>query len=472
MKIKILQALLYIFCLQGLAQQPVTNSGNWQIHPGGSLSIAGSFTNTASANFLNNGSVYAKGSITSDQPAMIAGTGTIFLNGSTTQTIAGTTSFRTNHITTDNAGGFILNTDLSISGVHTFTNGIINTSVTPTYIIYENGATYTGDNDARHIAGWAKKVGATDFIFPVGNGTVERTIRLNSLTAPSEFAVRHNAPSPNPYQLITPLMAVNSDENWEVTKTYGGNASVTLTWDNSKVPFFNWTVADVRVAAYNGSNYWFNAGGSATGDASTGTITSNVVSLFNRFTFAGTSDVLPVTLIGFNAKRNNKYTEILWKTANENNIEYYTTERSDNGSYFYSLTQVRAHNLPDIQDYFVADKKTVNQYAYYRLKIVSTGGNIQYSSVIKVSNLNPVTSLHLQSNPVKSRLTLVPLNGLNGSFDYHIFSAGAQLVQKGKINIQSGGQVELPLRINAKPGSYTLTVSSKEQNFTIRFIVQ
>ena len=104
------------------------------------LYINGSLTNTSAASLTNNGSLYVLQNLANDQAAMAAGTGTLYLNGTATQTVSGAQLFKTNNLVTNNTAGFTLNNDLSVSGVHTFTAGVITTSATPNYLMYEAGS--------------------------------------------------------------------------------------------------------------------------------------------------------------------------------------------------------------------------------------------------------------------------------------------------------------------------------------------
>ncbi|RYF83844.1 MAG: hypothetical protein EON98_09900, partial [Chitinophagaceae bacterium] len=137
---KIFIAFSVLFCLNSSAQQAITNAGSLKVHAGAQLSFFGSFTNTATASLANNGSLYAKRDVLSQQPAMNAGSGTLYFNGSVLQTVSGTQAFKTYNLVTNNASAVVLNTDLVVSGVHTFTNGLITTSATPAYLVYEAGS--------------------------------------------------------------------------------------------------------------------------------------------------------------------------------------------------------------------------------------------------------------------------------------------------------------------------------------------
>ncbi len=182
---KLIALLAVISCLQADAQVGVVNNGGLNVHSGATISVNGTLNNKTSATLINDGSIYLNGTLTNDETGMSPGTGSLYLNGSTAQSVAGTASFKTYNLITANSAGITLNNDLSVSGTHTFSAGLIHSSAIPNYLIYEAGASYTGDGDTRHMTGWVKKKGNTGFIFPFGNGTHERTAAIAVLSASS-----------------------------------------------------------------------------------------------------------------------------------------------------------------------------------------------------------------------------------------------------------------------------------------------
>ena len=472
MKKKILHIAFLLFCVYTNAQQAITNRGNLQIYTGASVSGFGNFTNTSTAAFVNNGNLHVKGHLINDQAAMTTGTGTLYLDGTSLQIVAGSQAFKTYHLNTNNGGGITLNNNLSVSGIHTFTNGVITTSATPNYLIYEAGSSYTGDGDTKHVNGWVKKTGSTNFIFPVGNGTVERVIALNSLSVSSEFNVRYLANTPNITQRQAPIWSVDNVEYWSVQKASGGTASVAMNWNYSKVYFPNYIVADIRVAGYNGS-LWTDNGGSATGNAATtGTITSSSISSFNLFTFGSVSYVLPLALISFNATRNDNYTLITWTTERENNTDHFVVERSDNGSSFYAISQLAARNSGATEQYTIRDNAPINHIAYYRLRSVDKEGKEILSRIVSVKVFSPDNLLTLLINPVHDQISLAASSQLKGIFNYSIRTINGQLIQEGKLIIQNGGQYTILLKRIQEAGTYTLEVSNGLQRFSYKLMIQ
>lgn len=470
---RILFPLLILFsCKLTIAQTAATNTGILYISGSSDIFFAGSdFTNNSGSALTNNGQLYVKGNLTNNQSSMAVGTGTLYLNGSAAQSVNGSQAFRTYHLNTNNSSGITLNNNLSVTGIHTFTSGVIVTSATPNYLIYEAGSSYTGDADNRHVNGWVKKFGTTNFIFPLGNGTVERTAGITNLSVASEINAAYRQPTNNIYNLQGPLVQVQDKEYWQIDKISGGTAQVALNWDNSKVAFPPVLTADIRVAYYNGS-LWTNSGGTAVGNyATTGTVTSNAVSSFGPFTFGFVSIPLPLDFIDFTAERISGHTQLNWTTAYGLNTDHFIVERSDDGTRFREIGRVAARNSGNIEIYSSSDFEPVSLIAYYRLKSVDIDGKEKLSPVISIKTPNSNNSLTLAANPVHNQVTLNATSELSGAFVYRIHAINGKLMQQGCLAIQSGGQYVIPLKGIFEAGVYTLEVSNGLESFRYKLVV-
>ena len=402
---------------------------------------------------------------------MATGTGTLYIDGGAAQSISGSATFRTFNFISNNAAGVTLNNNLSVSGAHTFSNGIINSSATPNYLVYEAGSTYSGNGDTRHVNGWVKKIGSTDFVFPVGNGTVERTVALSSLSGSSEFNAKYFATTPFTTQRQTPIYEIDPAEYWNINMVSGGTASVTLNWDYSKVYFPNWIIPDIRVAGYNGS-LWVNNGGTASGTAATtGTITSASVSGFNLFTFGSQSYILPLNLISFTAQRQDNFTQLAWTTVNEFYVSRFVVERSDDNLHFYAIGELPARNSGNMENYYSRDNSAINGIAYYRLRYIDSDGKEKLSAIVPVTDVKTVNDLQLLTNPVRNKVTLVATGRLTGEFEYQVSMINGQVVQKGMLSVLNSGQYEIPLNGKLQPGTYSLKVTSRVQSFYFKILI-
>jgi hypothetical protein len=458
-------ACLLFICHNNLnAQVNLQNNGTLYIAAASdTFFINGSFTNASGTAFTNNGKLYVKQDISNDESSMVAGTGTLFLNGSSTQTISGTQVFKTFNLVTNNTAGITLNNNLSVSGNHTYTAGLITTSAAPNYMIYESGSSYTGSNDSRHVNGWVKKTGNTNFVFPVGNAAYERSIVLINLTASGEFNVKHNgAVTPNRLSTYNPLVYIDTSEYWTINKVSGAAAQIAMNWDNSKIPFPNLMVSDIRVTNYDGT-FWRSIGGAASGSSlTTGNVTSSSVSAFNRnFTFGSVSYVLPIKIISFTAGRINGYTKLNWTIGSELNVASYELQRSDDGIGFYTIQLQLPYNRNGTEFYSYDDRKILNGTAFYRLKVNNLSSQVNYSPLVTVSVNTAGKEFYVITNPVDASIDLHAGAAIKGSYNYSIINTAGQLMQAGILDIKNEGTYSIFLKPSIVAGAYILLVQNE-----------
>lgn len=465
MKIRILPVALLLFCMDINAQEALTNTGNLQIYTGAEVVVFGSFNNASGAALTNNGRLYVSQNITNNQASMAAGTGTLYLNGTATQTIAGAQTFKTFNLVTNNSAGFTLNNNLSASGLHTYTAGLITPSAAPNFMIYESGASYTGDNDSKHVNGWVKKNGNSDFIFPVGNGTYERTIALTGLTTTSEFNVKYfDGPTPNTSSLFPPLVLVDVNEYWTINKISGGSAMVAMNWDNSKVPVPQVLTSNIRAVYYNDS-FWASIGGTGTGNtATTGAVTSNSVSAFNNtFTLGSVAYVLPLNIVSFDGKRNGTYNKLNWTINNETGVKQYQLQRSNDAVNFTTINVQAAKNNGGIELYAYDDVAAMQDKVYYRLRCVNNNGEILYSGIVVIAqSANDRKDFYVIKNPVAEKIDIYAAAAIKGTYTYTLTNNAGQIVQIGKLDIRNEGVYTINLQNYLSSGMYVLVVTNGE----------
>jgi len=474
MKGKLILLFLLAVNVYGKAQQAFSNNGNMQIHSGASLTGFGNFTNASSGVLINNASIYIKGNLTNNQSAMSAGTGTLYLNGSSAQSVNGAQPFKTNNLETNNSAGFTLDNDLSTSGIHTFTSGLITFSIIPNYLVYEAGFSHTGSADSRHVTGWVKKNGNTDFIFPVGDNTYLRTAAVSSLSASSEINCKYYRPTTNIYNLTSPVVRVKANEYWQIDKISGGTARITLNWDNSKVMMDNVLLSDILVAHYTGGS-WTDAGGSpsATGNvATTGSVISNAVSTFSPFTIGYKSFPVPLQLLSFTAERRSGTTYLNWVTDNEENVSHFDVQRSYDAINYSSIGNVAARNSGAREQYNLEDRSPLKGFAWYRIRPVDIDGKFSYSRIAVVSELDIKSTSFMVMNPVRSAITVFNKTGAEGQFEYRIFNSAGQLMTRGNVNIANNGGALLPLPSQTASGIYVLELSNSKIQFRQKVLVE
>lgn len=470
MKTRILN-ISFLLLGYSVTHAQVQNTG--RIHISGAadvLYISNAFTNANTATLTNNGQLHLLQGLTNNE-SMTVGTGTLYLSGSSNQSIAGSQPFRTNNLIINNSAGVTLNNNLHVSNTHTFTTGIITTSATPNYMVYESGSSHSGSGDNRHVNGWVKKIGSTDFAFPVGNGTVVRPVSLTNISASSEFNVRHNTVTPNTANMQSPIINVDGSEYWTINRVTGGNARVLMNWNHSKIAFPGYVVADIRAVYYNVSQ-WTNQGGTASGTISTtGTITSNVMSAFGNFTFGSISAVLPVHFLSINGKAEKSFNTISWKTAEEYNVHHYEIMRSADGTNFVTIGTVDAKNIAGTSSYAFDDKNPLDK-AWYRVKNVDIDGKSAYTSIILLSRSGDNNGLTLV-NSIVDNIIYLKADGTNkDNYQYQVMNMSGQIVQKGQINIQQQRLIAINIDQKLSAGMYLLNIFNNTAKLQEKIIVR
>lgn len=135
------------------------------------------------------------------------------------------------------------------------------------------------------------------------------------------------------------------------------------------------------------------------------------LAIYNRYTAAGymlPAAPLPVELLGLEATRSGTASVLAWKTATENNNDYFSVERSADGQHFESLGKVKgAGNSTVEQHYRFTDRNPSRGINYYRLQQTDFDGKTSNSPIVSVTFDDRQETLALYPNPVGSELTVV-----------------------------------------------------------------
>ena len=117
--------------------------------------------------------------------------------------------------------------------------------------------------------------------------------------------------------------------------------------------------------------------------------------------------VLPVELTKFEARSKNDMVELSWRTASEQNNDYFEVEHSFDGITFNVAGKVRGQGTTTIPvDYAFLHRQPVIGNNYYRLKQVDYDGVFAYTDVVVV-NMDPRTDgVLIYPNPTGSQVVI------------------------------------------------------------------
>lgn len=118
----------------------------------------------------------------------------------------------------------------------------------------------------------------------------------------------------------------------------------------------------------------------------------------------GSIIVLPIELLSFDSKTTDDGVKLLWETATEVNNDYFTLEKSVNGSDFMEIGKVKgAGNSSKLVNYEWTDEQPSQGISYYRLKQTDFDGLFTYSDIIPVKFSHNKKHFAVAPNPAKDK---------------------------------------------------------------------
>ncbi|MDD4150696.1 MAG: T9SS type A sorting domain-containing protein [Bacteroidales bacterium] len=396
-----------------------------------------------------------------------------FNSSESSQNLSGIGQVNINNLTMANtfaSGVLNLLMPISISNALTLTN---NNIICDDVNYIEMGSTSSVSpaegRASSYIDGPMFKVGNTAFVFPIGSGNTWAPIGIEAPANASSISAIYNL-SNGPYNWSTAYMCSGSEmlyasgvENWELTTTdsYPG---VTLYWKSADSDIVE--PADIIVAHYNGT-CWKNMGGTADGDASSGSISSTVTfTSYNPITFATKSkdNPLPVSLLNFEANCNGNYSELSWTTASETNNNMFEIEFSTNAQDWTQIGTVYGNgNTNSISNYNFDYLPENNFPAYYRLVQIDFDGK-RTELAMNSTDCSTATDskITIMPNPANEYVKIVSNTELTNE-PYTLTNTMGQQVIKG---IANGYETEIKLE-NLNPGVYYLLLPGKKDSFKL-----
>lgn len=147
---------------------------------------------------------------------------------------------------------------------------------------------------------------------------------------------------------------------------------------------------------------------------------------FDNFFTNGTTALapLPVTFMGFEAKKAGSNVQLTWRVAGEENTDRYEVEKSEDSRNFTSLGTVARSGK---STYTFTDASNLRN-VYYRIKTIEKDGSYKFSSVARFTNGQSVIVIKAFPQPALSNLT-VQHPVVNGKAKITISTADGRVVR-------------------------------------------
>ncbi|WP_310391212.1 T9SS type A sorting domain-containing protein [Hymenobacter sp.] len=463
-----------------VAAQDVTNDGGTiALTNGAVLAVPGSLTNKAGSTLsLGPGGQLRVGGNFVNAGTLVPGTGAVLLVGPAAQTLdlGGATLY---DLTVDNPAAppaVAVASNLTVTHQLTLAAGMVRTAPAATLTL-PNGAALLGETATRYVAGHLRAerdaVAGTGFV-DFGNGA-----RLNpGGNALGNVAVLRTAG----LQLANVSFGVNPldptkksiDQVWRVLPAIQPITAVTLelTWlaasDNGLTDF---TAA--QLWRRNGAG-WLAVGPVA--DASSRTLARAVSGALDQFTVSTSAAPLPVELVAFAAVRQGDAARLRWRTASEQNNEYFGVEASLDGRAFRQFARVAGRGTATAPtDYELLDPALLGYGApvvYYRLRQVDRDGPAAYSPVAAVAVTAASFAATAAPNPVGNAGTRLRITtGTAGPAELTVTDGvGRRLLGQRTALLAGANDVPLEAAGRLAPGVYLLRVTQGPRQARLKLV--
>jgi Secretion system C-terminal sorting domain/FG-GAP repeat len=179
------------------------------------------------------------------------------------------------------------------------------------------------------------------------------------------------------------------------------------------------------------------------------------------------SGVIPLKLIAFNAawQQKGKTAKLDFVTENESAMCCFDIEKSSDGFNFSTIGTIAATNTSRTVAYSFVDAAATAHNQYYRLKIKSTDGQIEYSNIQLLKN-DKATEILVFPNPTTDVLQL-QLNKVYDNMNVQIINSAGQLVKR--FNMAATNQtITIPVQ-NLAAGKYWLHLQGGGERQVLQF---
>ncbi len=170
----------------------------------------------------------------------------------------------------------------------------------------------------------------------------------------------------------------------------------------------------------------------------------------------GNQTALPLTLLSFTAKLQEKRVVLNWKTTHQINTQRCMVERSQNGAEWSVIGSLKATNTNAESNYSFTDERAISGSNYYRIKFVDNDGKSSYSNILMVDLQKTDVSINVFPNPTAGLITLQISNTLKKDLHVTLADLSGKVVLKK--DFYKGSTICILETTTVYGGTYILTV--------------
>jgi hypothetical protein len=167
---------------------------------------------------------------------------------------------------------------------------------------------------------------------------------------------------------------------------------------------------------------------------------------------------------------NNQYSSLLWTTSAENPGDYFTIEKSYDGSLFNKIGSMTTIGEQHGSSYIFKDPIPIGGLVYYRIKL-NASSKFSYSNTITLSNNIPGLEIKILGNPFESSILLNAIAGKDGAITIVLMDSYGKIIRKQTHFLQTGfNRLAINDLNELATGTYILQASANGQNINRKVI--
>lgn len=176
------------------------------------------------------------------------------------------------------------------------------------------------------------------------------------------------------------------------------------------------------------------------------------------FPGVGGCAALPLTLVDFTLKEEDKKAIASWTTTDEVNTHHFELERSADGNQFQTIATVDAMNAPGDHNYNYVDAQPLRGKNYYRIKMVDIDDTYTYSRIASLTGNEGRAIAAIYPNPANDIVNVVIAES-STNLSIQLISLDGKVLQTKRFALRGTYQ----LNVTKHPaGIYFIKVSNGE----------
>jgi hypothetical protein len=167
--------------------------------------------------------------------------------------------------------------------------------------------------------------------------------------------------------------------------------------------------------------------------------------------------VLPVQMLSFEAKPDQRMVDVTWATASERNSAFFEVQRSEDAMNWERIGEVAASgNTQNTTSYAFVDENPHSGLNFYRLRQVDINGDEVYTDHVAVLFRRTGLPIEVYPNPAKESISASFTADMAGVMQWRVMDMSGRIVEQGTFSAQNGtNRMEVNLT-RVESGSYML----------------